>query len=416
MKNRVELCCHTKMSKLQGINYAKEYIEEAIKRQYHQLAITDKNSTQAFFEAEDYLKSINNNFKIIYGAEMNFKESKYSEKRYTIYIYVKEQKGLKNLYKLVSASYKNLVNEQPTIYKNELDKNRDGLLYASIGRESEVYKNIDNSEISNILNYYDFIGIEPNESNKKINKKISEICTKTNKLLIGTSECNFIKKEDYKCNEILNFYKKSNNIEEGNKKYFQTTDELIKSFDYIDNAEEIVIDNTIKIAAQIENIKLIPKIAKYPCIASSEEIISKKCYEKVSKIYGEKIPKDVKERLELELNSIIENNYQNIYLIYSELAQKSKELGYGVSSRGGVGNSFVAYLLEITDINPIEYNLPFEIFAGKNYEREPDITLNFSGEIKSKIYSYLQKKYGKEKIILAGTIKMAQGNIMEEFI
>lgn len=49
MDNRIELCCHTKMSKLQGISYTKEYIEEAIKRGYKQLAITDKNSTQAFF-------------------------------------------------------------------------------------------------------------------------------------------------------------------------------------------------------------------------------------------------------------------------------------------------------------------------------------------------------------------------------
>ena len=72
MDNRIELCCHTKMSKLQGINYAKEYIEEAIKRGYKQLAITDKNSTQAFFEANNYIQlySKNKDFKIIYVVEM----------------------------------------------------------------------------------------------------------------------------------------------------------------------------------------------------------------------------------------------------------------------------------------------------------------------------------------------------------
>ena len=87
--NRVELCCHTKMSELQGINTATEYIEEAIARGYKSIAITDTNSTQAFFEASDFLKLYDKNkdFKIIYGIQMNFKENKTSENIYTIYIY-----------------------------------------------------------------------------------------------------------------------------------------------------------------------------------------------------------------------------------------------------------------------------------------------------------------------------------------
>ena len=116
--NRVELCCHTKMSKLQGVNSAEKYIEEAIARGYKAIAITDTNSTQAFFEAKDYLKLYTNNkdFKIIYGIQTNFKENKNSEKLYSLYIYVTEQKGLKILYELVSNSYKNIANDQPLIY------------------------------------------------------------------------------------------------------------------------------------------------------------------------------------------------------------------------------------------------------------------------------------------------------------
>lgn len=405
-KDRVELCCHTKMSKLQGIDSIKEYIEEAIKRGYKSIAITDTNSTQAYFEAEEYIKQYNttNDFKIIYGIELNFKENKNSNETYTIYIYVKEQKGLKNLYELVSDSYKNIVKDKPLIYKKELDKYRDGLLYAAIGKESEAYQNIESLDISNIFDYYDFIGIEPNNSDKNINKKISDICTKTKKLLIGTSECNFINKDDYKCNEILNFYKKSNNIEEGNNKYFQNTDELIKCFNYIENAEEIVVANPQKIADEIENIELIPKKAHYPIIKNSKKILREDCYNKVYALYGKNLSKVVKERLELELNSITNNNFETIYLISSELVKYSNELGYKVGSRGSVGNSFVAYLLGITNINPIDYNLPFEIFAGKDYDKEPDIDLNFSGKIHTKIFDYLQKKYGKDKIIWGGTV------------
>ena len=126
----------------------------------------------------------------------------------------------------------------------------------------------------------------------------------------------------------------------------------------------------------------------YLKIENSKETIKEKCYDKAYQLYGKKLPIDVKERLDLELNSIIKNNFQSIYLISSELVQQSKELGYEVGNRGSVGNSFVAYLLGIVNYNPIEYNLPFEIFAGKNYDKEPDIDLNFSKEVKKEINLY----------------------------
>ena len=260
MENRVELCCHTKMSKLQGINSAKEYIEEAIKRGYKSIAITDVDSTQAFFEAYEYLKSNidNQDFKVIYGAEMHLKNEKIEHNIYTIYIYVKEQRGLKNLYKLISKAYKNIINGIPIVYKKDLVEYRDGLLFASIGDKGEIYQRLDGYMIDDVINFYDFIGIVAETFDKNRIIKINELCKKYNKTLIGTSECDFINKDDYKCNEILNFYKKNTNIEYGNSKYFQTADELLNSFNYIENAKKIVIDNPKKIAEKIEKIDLIP--------------------------------------------------------------------------------------------------------------------------------------------------------------
>lgn len=95
--------------------------------------------------------------------------------------------------------------------------------------------------------------------------------------------------------------------------------------------------------------------------------------------------------MELELHSIEENDFASIYLISCELVQYSNELGYEVGSRGSVGNSFIAYLLGITNINPLEYNLPFEFLSGNNYDREPDIDLNFSGKYNQK-YLHIYKK------------------------
>ena len=416
MENRVELCCHTKMSKMQGINSAKEYIEEAIKRGYKSIAITDVDSTQAFFEAYEYLKSNidNQDFKVIYGAEMHFKNEKIEHNNYTIYIYVKKQRGLKNLYKLISKAYKNIINGIPIVYKKDLVEYRDGLLFASIGDKGEIYQRLDGYMIDDVINFYDFIGIVAEIFDKNSIIKINELCKKYNKTLIGTSECNFINKDDYKCNEILNFYKKSTNIEYGNSKYFQTADELLNSFNYIENAKEIVIDNPKKIAEKIEKIDLIPHKIENPKIDLADRIIAKKCYDKAKEIYGNQLSKEVKDRLELELQSIRNNNFDSIYLLSSELVKYSNELGYKVGSRGSVGNSFVAFLLGITEINPLKYNLPFEFFAGINYCKEPDIDLNFSEKVQEKIFVYLQRKYGKDRIIWGGTVGSLANKTVEK--
>ena len=405
---RVELCCHTNMSRLQGIDTVKDYIDEAIKRGYKQIAITDKDSTQSFIKANSYLNLYHRNedFKIIYGCELTFKNEKKFSQCYSIFIYVKEQKGLKNLYKLVSLAYRNMIQGQPLVYREDLDKYRDGLLYASIGNNSEVYKNIDKKNISKIMVYYDFIGIEQTQKRLEINinKKINNLCNKNNKVLVGSSMCNFINKEDYICNEILNMYKESNEIERGNNNYLHTADELIVQFNYIENAKKIVIDNPSKIAEQIEDITPVPVKAKLPKISFSDMIISKKCYDKAHEIYGEKLPENVDKRLKLELHSIIENNFQNIYFIYSELFEYSKKIGYkAVCTASKAGCSLVAYLLGITEIDPIKYNLPFEIFATKNYDMLPDIEMSVSSEIREEIFKYLREKYGESNVIFCNS-------------
>lgn len=154
---------------------------------------------------------------------------------------------------------------------------------------------------------------------------------------------------------------------------------------------------------KIENLK----------IDLADRIIAKKCYNKAKEIYGNQLSKEVKDRLELELQAIRKNNFDSIYLLSSELVKYSNELGYKVGCRGSVGNSFVAFLLGITEINPLKYNLPFEFFAGINYCKEPDIDLDFSEKIQKKIFVYLQRKYGKDKIIWGGTVENLANKTVE---
>ena len=118
--------------------------------------------------------------------------------------------------------------------------------------------------------------------------------------------------------------------------------------------------------------------------------IEKLTYNGAYKIYGKILTTDVKERLDTELNLIIENNFENYYLIAQKLAKEANENGYIVGTRGAVASSLVSYCLGITEIDPIKYNIPFETFAGINGNKKPDIVLTFSKEYEIKAQENLK--------------------------
>lgn len=194
-KERIELGCHTKMSEIYGLNTIGEYIDEAIARGNKAIGITDINSVQSFIEAQHYLDTLENReFKVIYGLRARFVDDKEMNEKseiYDIVIYVKEQVGLKNLYTLLSKAYTNMQDNEPIIFKSQLDKYREGLLYGTVGKKGELYQSIylNKPEIDKIAKYYDFLEIEPlydcsseDERNKEINinKKILEVGTELN--------------------------------------------------------------------------------------------------------------------------------------------------------------------------------------------------------------------------------------------
>lgn len=434
----------------------------------HHRAVDDAKAT-----AEIFIKFLDM-FKQEGVEKLDEVNSKFLNKDYKnefpfhITILAQNYKGLKNLYKIVSDSHTKHFYRVPLILKSFLDKHREGLLLGSACNSGELFsaieRNKNEKELEDIVKYYDYLEIMPvknsehlikkgiiqNEDEiRNINRKILKLGDRLNKLVVATGDVHYLEKEDGVVRDILIASQNSirEKIIDNGSYYFRTTDEMLEEFSYLgeSNAKRVVIENTNKIAHIIENIKPIPDGTFPPKMEDSDTELRELCYKKATNIYGEELPKTVKDRLDRELNSIISNGYAVMYIIAQKLVTKSIADGYLVGSRGSVGSSFAATMSDITEVNPLPphyichsckysefdiveniasgmdlpdkkcpncnselikegHDIPFETFLGFEGDKEPDIDLNFAGEYQPNAHKYTEELFGSDYVFRAGTI------------
>ena len=371
-----------------------------------------------------------------------------------INILVKNKVGLKNLFKIVSLATTTYFYKGASIPRSILEENREGLLIGSGCYESEVFKEAKSKsedELSNIIRFYDYVEVQPLDCyNHLIEKgdfgtevelaahleKIIRVTEDSGKIIVATGDVHNLDPEDKIYREIIvnqkvpgggrHPYVRSGITNIPNE-YFRTTNEMLDNFKFLgkDKAKLLVIDNTNKIADMIEDVEVIIDTGGIPfsprvkadngeylnCAKEVTELV----FSKAAEWYGSPLPKNIEERisvelygdillkiikeeepdedkafsilhntlvdgfdkvkeliinylqkkdenlkgkkLEKELNSnlggIIGGGFDPIYLISQRLVKHSNDEGYIVGSRGSVGSSFVATLMGITEVNPL---------------------------------------------------------------
>ncbi len=407
---------------------------------------------------------------------------------YHAIILAQNDTGRVNLYKLISLSHIDYYNKRPRIPKSVFMENREGLLIGSACEAGELYQAIlreqPQEEINRLVNFYDYLEIQPLCNNEfmirsdkininsreelmDINRRIIKLGEEFNKLVVATCDVHFLDPEDEIYRRVILAGKGFKDADEQAPLYFRTTEEMLEEFMYLgrEKAYEVVVTNTNKIADMIEKISPVRPDKCPPVIKDSDKTLREICYNKAHSMYGPNLPKQVEERLEHELHSIISNGFAVMYIIAQKLVWKSNEDGYLVGSRGSVGSSFVATMSGITEVNPLPahyycthcfysdfdsdevkayagssgcdmpdkncpvcghllckdgHGIPFETFLGFNGDKEPDIDLNFSGEYQSKAHDYTEVIFGQGHTFRAGTIgtladKTAYGYVFKYF-
>jgi len=383
-----------------------------------------------------------------------------------IILLVRNRRGLKNLYELISKSYLEHFHKNPIIPKSLLMQHREGLIIGSACEAGEVFDAVvrkkSASELKRLASFYDYLEIQPvcnnrfmiengtvqsEEDLRDFNLKIVELGRELGKPVVATGDVHFLDPEHEIYRKILLASKKFPDADRELPLYFKTTDEMLREFSYLgeEKAVEVVVDNPDMIADMCEDIELLPKKLFTPKIENSAEELKKLVYTRMRELYGDNPPEIVLNRVEAELRDILNCNYDVIYMSAQKLVQKSLEAGYLVGSRGSVGSSIVAYLSGITEVNSLPphyrcpnckwsdfesgknygcgadmpdadcprcgaklakdgFDIPFETFLGFGGDKVPDIDLNFSGEYQSQAHKYTEELFGREHVFRAGTI------------
>jgi DNA polymerase-3 subunit alpha (Gram-positive type) len=455
-----------------------------VKLEHHHRAVDDARATaEIFIKTIDRLKELG--VEKVKDINAILKESEVDIRKLPVYhvtILVKDQKGLRNLYEIISKSNLEYFHRTPRIPKSLLISRREGLIIGSACEQGEVFRaivsNLEEKKLENIISFYDYLEVQPVGNNefligkgevksveelREINRKIYLLGKKYNKLIVATGDVHFLDPWDDIYRKILMAGKGYKDADRQPPLYFKTTDEMLKEFEYLGEevAKEIVIDNPNKIADLVEEVKPIPDGTFPPVIEGAEEELRRLTLDKAHEIYGDPLPEIVQNRLDRELNSIINNGYAVMYIIAQKLVSKSLKDGYLVGSRGSVGSSLVATMSGITEVNPLPphyvcpnckysefitdgsygggvdmpdkacphcgtlmkkdgFDIPFEVFLGFEGDKEPDIDLNFSGEYQPIAHKYTEELFGKGHVFRAGTIgtladKTAYGFVKKYF-
>ncbi len=395
--------------------------------------------------------------------------------------YAKNQQGLKDLFKIISESNITYFKEVPRVPRFLIEKYRENLIIGSACSNSEIFDiSMTKSEEETIkaMEFYDFIEVQPPlctinlvndgsissfEKLQNVIKDIINAAKKAKKLVVATSDCHYVNKEDKVFRDVYVFAKglkgarhPLNPFSRDKMKYydnpeqhFRTTKEMLDEFEFLNDeelAKEIVITNTNLLADMFEKVEPLKDKLYTPTIENCDKMLIERVYKKAHEWYGDPLPKEIEERLKAELDGIGSNNYYVIYYIASELVGQANRDGYIVGSRGSVGSSLVATMASITEVNPlpphyrcpkckhlefadpVKYqsgfdledkncpicgtkmindgqNIPFATFLGFKADKVPDIDLNLPSDYQAHAHELTKELLGKDNVFKAGTIE-----------
>ncbi|WP_026676573.1 DNA polymerase III subunit alpha [Fictibacillus gelatini] len=425
----VPLHIHSEYSLLESSCRIKELVSRAKSLGYKALAISDKLNMYGVIPF--YKECVKQDIQPVIGLEVNvlltpgenhLKPAEIAK----LLFYAKNQKGYENLLQMSSLLLSNPSYREPYLQKETIFRHKEGLIAISSGIEGEIQQLIlrnKKERLQEVLELYKewfkedfYLGLEDHGSGKErmLNLELVKLSRANGIPPVVSNEIYYLKKEDAQAHDILLCIKNGQKITEqnrtslpGNEFYLKSEEELFESFEYVQEA----IDNTRKIAASCQlNLafgqKLLPEYPLPPEVSASD-YLRKLCLNNVKERYSH-VSNAVRERLDYELSVIDKMGFADYFLIVWDFMKFAHESGMITGpGRGSAAGSLVAYVLYITDVDPLQHELLFERFLNPERVTMPDIDIDFPDTRRDEVLQYVASKYGRDRvaqIITFGTL------------
>jgi len=441
----VHLHNHSYYSILDGLNSPEEIVKRAVAIKQPAIALTDHgNMLGAFkfyevtFDKPQYNKERQQLIKPIIGCELYICHQSRLEKPkkkdyYHLVVLAENNYGYQNLLHLVTESNLSGYHKKPRIDFELLRQYSQGLiaLSACIGGSipQAFIQNKPNEAVRLAKTYLEifgkdnfFIELQKHDDIPQqltVNHQLIRLARELNIGLVATNDSHYTKKENGIFRDELSLIAKNSKFKMNNGDYsILSTDEMIKNFKDLPEA----IENTVKIANRcnvtIEKSDLVPKFTT-PNNTSEADYLQQLCEQGLYRRYRlsfveekwvtdkilPKPPINIITRYEYELKTINSMGFSGYFLIVQDYIAWSKKQGIYVGpAKGSAAGSLVSYLLGITEIDPLPYDLLFERFLNPNRNEMPDIDVDFQDDRRIEVIDYVRQKYGTEKVSLVGTI------------
>jgi len=425
---------HSHYSLLDGLPKIDGLIDRALELGMDSLALTDHGSMYGVVEF--YKKAKAKGLKPIIGTELYLapgrkedKQPRIDDKNFHLILLVKNKTGYQNLVFLMTEAWLKGFYYKPRIDKELLRARAEGLIGSSACLAGEIPQAILKGDLKKAetlaLEYQSIFGpgnffLElqhhanlPEQA--KVNAELIKISKKTGVPLVATNDVHYLTPDQAQAQDILMLVNTNADIDDPERLSMKDNDFSLRPpqqiIDYFQDVPE-AITNTQKIVAQC-NFEF--ELGKYqlphfkvPSGQAPEEFLKELAYQGISKRYPGQTSKEVLDRLEYELAVIAKTGFASYFLIVQDFVNWAKKQGIGVGpGRGSAAGSIVAYLLNITDIEPLKYDLLFERFLNPERISMPDIDLDFADNRRDEVITYVRQKYGDDhvaQIITFGTM------------
>ncbi|MCI9305998.1 MAG: DNA polymerase III subunit alpha [Lachnospiraceae bacterium] len=421
----VHLHTHTEYSLLDGSNKIKEYAARVKELGMEAAAITDHG---AMFGVIDFYRAARaEGIKPILGCEVYVapnsrfdKELTGGEDRYYHLVLLAEtNEGYANLVKIVSKGYVEGFYYRPRVDMEVLEQYHKGIIALSACLAGEVQryiiKGLYDEAKKTALKYEAIFGkgnyfLELQDhgipEQKTVNQALLRMSRELEIPLVATNDIHYTNAEDAKPHDILLCIQTAKKLQdedrmryEGGQYYVKSPEEMAALFPYAKEA----LENTGKIAERC-NVDIefgVTKLPKFdvPEGCTSWEYLNKICFEGLKERYPED-DGSKKERLEYELDVIKRMGYVDYFLIVWDFIKYARDHGIAVGpGRGSAAGSIVSYVMHITNIDPMSYQLLFERFLNPERVSMPDIDIDFCYERRQEVIDYVVRKYGKDRVV-----------------